>query len=209
MGWASAVLALIGVTALWFDHREIQAEACEFSIAPLTRDTHERVVQLAQGYQFESGLFENRTILFPVEANRFIRTGKLDQIAITLDDEPFEIPQAEYCRRAFENFRRQAKVVWNDAKVRLNSDPRHFTSLTGGIQLQRTSYFDYLATGFYSQRAWRFRNEVEYDGLQFMHDGTCLTPLARSSTAHHIGVSTLLLTSNKRLLVLQHVSCET
>lgn len=203
IGLIGSVVAIVGVIALWRDYREIQAEASEFSIAPLTRDTHELVVQMAKDYKFESGLFENRTILFPVDANRFIRTSKLDQISIEFDNEPFEIPLLENCRRSFENFRRQANVVWNDPKVRLNTDPHHFASLSGGIKLQRTSYFDYLATGFYSQRAWRFKNEVEYDGLEFMNDGECLTPLAESRTAHHIGVSTLLLTSNKRLLVQQ------
>jgi hypothetical protein len=205
VGLVSALLAIVGIAALWRDHLEIKAEAHEFSIAPLTSDTHESVLRMAKGYKMESELFDNRTFLFPKDSNRSIRAGKLRDIAITLDDSPFEIPQEEYCRRAFEHFRRKAGVVWNDDKVRLNTDPRHFASasMTGPIKLQRTSYFDYLATGFYSQRAWKYKNKVQYDGLSFMHADYCLRPLVDSLTAHHIGVNTLLLTASKRLLVQQ------
>lgn len=203
VGLLGAGLAIIGLIALFLDHREIKAEAKEFTVAPLTDETHKHVLNLAKSYQMDSDLFENRTFLFPVEANRSIRAGMLHDKEIKLDTRPFEIPKTEFCRRAFEHFRRKAGVVWNDKKIRLNSDPRHFATMTNGIQLQLTSYFDYLATGFYSQRSWKFQNKVEYDGLQFMHDGTCLMPLARSRTAHHIGVTTILLTSNKRLLVQQ------
>ena len=200
VSFIGAGLAIIGLVTFWMDHSEIKGEADQFSILPLMSDTHERVVVLSAHYGYEAGLFENRTVFFPTIANGFIRAGGLDTLEYSVNPKPFVIKKKEHCRRAFEHFRRQAKVVWNDEKLRLNSDPSQFTNAKA-IQLQRTNYFDYLATGFYSQRVWKFQNTQEYDGLEFMHDGTCLLPLWRSDTAHHIGVSTLLLTSNKRLLV--------
>lgn len=201
LAWIGGLLSLIGLIALWLDHREIVNEIKEFSIAPLTRNTFERVKELAEPYHYSSDIFENRTVLFPVEPNIFIRACGLDSKSVLLEEKQFEIPHEEYCRRAFEHFRRHARVVWNDDKVRLNTQPKDFQDLNQPIKLQKTSYFDYLATAFYSQRDWKYQNKVEYDGLSMMHDDNCLLPLNRTSTAHHIGISTLLLTSNKRILI--------
>ena len=197
----SGMLSIIGLVALWQDHRHILAEAQEFSIAPLTVDTHRKVVELAHAYGYHAGLFENRTILFPVEANRFIRAGGLNKKQVMLETKCFQICQEEFCRQAFEHFRRHARVVWNDSKVRLNTDPHRFKTDPEPIKLQKTTYFDYLATAFYSQRLWKYKNKVEYNGIDLMLGSNCLLPLTMVRTAHHVGVNTLLLTSNKQLLI--------
>ena len=200
-----AVVGLAGLIALWLDHREIASEAHTFQIAPLTDATHKRVSKCASAHGYDCELFGKRSVLFPVTANIAIRAGKLNSQKVEFRSDLFEIADTDNTRRAFESFRREAKVVWNDDKVRLNTDPTSFATLAHGVKLQRTSYFDFLATAYYSQREWRFRRQVEYDGLALMLDGKTLLPIDRARTAHHIGVSTLLLTANKRILI-QHTS---
>ncbi len=92
--------------------------------------------------------------------------------------------------------------MWNDIKLRLHTTPENFTKSTT-IELKKTSYFDYLGTAYFSLRECLYDNELFYDGESLLKYKDKLASIQNTKTAHHIGVNTLLITSDKTILYQQ------
>lgn len=100
----------------------------------------------------------------------------------------------------------KAKIlVWNDKKVRLETNPVEFgLSETKEIRVKTTNYFDYIISAFFSLRKISRNGTVICDGIELMRkttkDGkTELWSISETLTAHHIGVSVLLMDAENNI----------
>lgn len=210
--WVTGVglfTGLLGAVSLWRDNQPYVAEARNFMIRDLNLELLLEITRLSSGTPNRVLPLGSRIYLLPTDVNQRIRSGELKNRTFHFQLEKFKLPKEEPQRQAFEHFRRKAKVLWNDPKVRLDTDLA-FSAPTAPVQLRRTDYFDFLASGFYSCRQWLFNNEVVNDGLRYLTDNpdqlssaTRFLPLDQLATAHHIGISVLLITRNKQVLVQQ------
>lgn len=160
-------------------------------------------------------VYGGRPFLIPKDVNRSMRSRGFQHKKISMLRKPFQLHEAarqrsiiflEYFHLGHHHGNSKKKVeMWNDKKVRLNSSVEEL--LTGAsVTLQKTSYFDYLGSAFFSSRRFFVNNKLECDGLELMRSGGNpakpdeLASLPETRTAHHIGVNVILFSKDKYVL---------
>jgi hypothetical protein len=102
---------------------------------------------------------------------------------------------------------RKGKVLLDDCKVRLASDPDwRVGNGPSSVTLQPTTYFKGIVTNEFAHRSLMQDGRQLYQGWQGCLDSgseeTRLAPLSKSHASNHIGVSMLMITSDFVLVLL-------
>lgn len=78
----------------------------------------------------------------------------------------------------------RGKMLFNSEKIRLASDPAPFQR----VQLEKTDYFQGLATNEFVTREWTPQNGFVHSGFEEAFPGQLVGPMTRSLMSNHIGV---------------------
>ena len=95
--------------------------------------------------------------------------------------------------------------VWNDTKIRLDTAPNKFEAAQS-IAIQPTSYFDYIATGFFCLRKIELKGKNAIIGNELIVGSGqpggmwSIAEITDARTAHHIGINLILTDKYHRLL---------
>lgn len=145
----------------------------------------------------------------PVENGR---PALRDDISITTLSTPWDIPSSlgvtplmEYA--ILRERQRKGKVLLDDRKVRLASDPDwRVGNGPVSVTLQPTTYFKGIVTNEFAHRSLMQDGRQLYQGWQGCLDSGSeknrLAPLSKSHASNHIGVSMLMITSDFVLVLL-------
>lgn len=127
-------------------------------------------------------------------------------IPIRADPRPFRLPDfaRPYAARIISETVRSRARVFNGRKVRLASDLTITDVETGApCIVERTTYFDSLVTNEFFFRQVRDRHgSVLFDGRALAMSNGLLRPLDDDRLSNHIGVSTVAVTNDRRVVLL-------
>jgi len=153
-------------------------------------------------YRFVN-LKEHRALYSP-SLNKLIAATslefKMEKEEFRLSPEAMKIAPFAILRKSGEG-----RIIFNDAKVRLKTDPMIKTFESNEqVMLQPTHYFATLCTNDITcKEIWERETKVKmYDGLSFMSNNGILLDLQQSKCSNHLGGSVLAFTRDGFLVIL-------
>lgn len=196
-------IGIVGsLSILWLEERRWKNDIKKMTVFDVKR----RVEDIA--FVVGAKIYGRRPFIVNEDVNKAIRSHCLRNKPVLMTA-PYEL-HADARKKAiklleyfhlgyFHGIKGRPIKMWNDEKVRLHTSPSVFLE-DSPVELKKTSYFDYLGTGFFSLRECHYDNDLFYDGESLMKKYGGLASLRDTKTAHHIGVNALLITADKKIL---------
>lgn len=152
-------------------------------------------------------------LLYSMNENEYIKNTNLNIPFSFKHNASYSIPDdvKKNAYRIFKDYLSKKKFFYDSKKIRLNNDIKELMNSKDNaiVQLSKTTYFNSICTNEISMQEMRYDDEVSYcfDGFLLVkskgdkNKDSRIYPLSESQCSNHIGISTLVITSDDFIIL--------